>query len=264
MKEEDIPKTAFRTQDGHYEFLVMPFGLTNAPSTFQSLMNDVFRPYLRKLVLVFFDDILVFSPTMELHLSHFRTVLELLLHHQLYTKRSKCVFGCTEVEYLGHIISSQGVSANTKKIAAMLAWPTPTSIKALKGFLGLTGYYRKFIQNYGHIAAPLTALLKKNAFIWSIHAEEAFQQLKVAVNPPPVLALSDFNLPFTIECDASGFGLRAVLMQNHIPISYHSQLLKGRALQLSTYEKKLLALVTAVHKWRPYLLGRPFFIKTDQ
>lgn len=264
MKEEDIPKTDFRTHDGHYEFLVMPFGLTNAPSTFQSLMNDVFSPYLRRFVLVFFDDILVFSPTMELYLSHLQTVLELLLHHQLYAKRSKCVFGCTEVEYLGHIISSQGVSANPKKIAAMLAWPTPTSIKALKGFLGLTGYYRKFIQNYGHIAAPLTALLKKNAFIWSIHAEEAFQQLKVAVNPPPVLALPDFNLPFTIKCDASGFGLRAVLMQNHIPISYHSQLLKGRALQLSTYEKKLLALVTAVHKWRPYLLGRPFFIKTDQ
>ena len=173
---------------------------------------------------------------MELHLSHLWTILELLLHHQLYAKRSKCVFGCTKVEYLRHIIAGQGVSVDPK---------------ALKGFLGLTGYYRKFILNYGHIVAPLTALLKKNAFIWSIHAKEAFQQLKVAVSQPLVMALPNFNLPFTIECDASGFGLGAILMQNHKPISFHSQLLKGRALQLCTYKKELLALVIAVHKWRP-------------
>ena len=149
MKEENIPKTAFKTHDGHYKFLVMLFGLTNAPSTFQSLVNDVFRPYLRRFVLLFFDYILVFSPTLELHLQHLKIVLELLLQHQLYAKRSKCVFGCSEVKYLGHIISGQGVSTNLRKIATMVAWPSPTSIKALKGFLGLTNYYRKFIQNYG-------------------------------------------------------------------------------------------------------------------
>ena len=148
------------------------------------------------------------------------------------------------MEYLGHII--------------------PTFVKALKGFLGLTGYYRKFIRHSELIAAPLTALLKNNSFVWTHQAEAAFQQLKFIVSQPPVLALPDFSLPFTIECDASGVGLGAVLMQNQRPIAFHSQVLKGKALHLSTYEKELLALVTAVHKWRPYLLGRPFIIKTDQ
>ena len=147
-------KLLFRTHEGHYEFLVIPFGLTNAPSTFQTLINEVFRPYLRKFELVFSDDILVFSQNMDLHLQHLNTVLGLLLHHQLYAKRSKCVFGNLEVEYLGHIISSQVVSTNPKKTSTMIAWPSPTSIKALKGFLGLTGYYRKFIHNYGGIFAP--------------------------------------------------------------------------------------------------------------
>ena len=164
MKEEDISKIALKTHDGHYKFLVMPFGLTNAPSTFQSLMNDVFRPYLRRFTLVFFDDILVFSPTLELHLQHLRSVLELLQQHQLYAKKSKCAFGCSKVEYLRHIIFGQGVSIDPRKIAAMEAWLIPTSLKALKGVLGLTGYYKKFIKNYRQIATPLTALLRKNAF----------------------------------------------------------------------------------------------------
>ena len=168
------------------------------------------------------------------------------------------------MEYLGHIISGQGVSADPRKTTAVVTWPTLTSVKVLKGFLVLTGYYRKFIKNYGQIAAPLTALLRKNAFAWSDAADLAFHHLKAAVSQPPILALPNFNQHFIIECDAFGTGLGAVLMQNQRPIAFHSQTFKGKALQLSTYEKELLALATTVHKWQPYLLGRPFIIKTDQ
>ena len=172
---------------------------------------------------------------------------------------SKCVFGCNEVEYLGHLISGEGVRTDPKKIEAMQNWPTPISIKALRGFLGLIGYYRKFIRNYGVIAAPLTALLKKDSFHWF-----AFKALKQAVSNPQVLALPNFSVPFVIECDASGYGLGAILMQESRPLAYHSEALKGRCLHLSTYEKELLALVKVVKKWRPYLVGNPFFIRTDQ
>jgi hypothetical protein len=264
VAEVDIPKTTFRTHAGHYEFLVMPFGLTNAPSTFQSLMNHIFQPYLRRFILVFFDDILIYSKDLDSHLTHLTQTLDLLRQNQLFAKMSKCRFGCSEIEYLGHIVSALGVCADSGKIRAMVDWPFPKTLKALRGFLGLTRYYRKFIKGYGSIAAPITDMLKKNSFSWFEPAEAAFQALKEAVTHAPVLALPDFTQPFLIECDASGSGIGAVLMQGSRPIAFFSKALKGKALHMSTYEKELFSLVSAIQKWRPYLLGQSFVVKTDQ
>ncbi|XP_026435822.1 uncharacterized protein LOC113333611 [Papaver somniferum] len=201
----DIYKTAFRTHHGHYEFKVMPFGLTNAPATFQDLMNEVFASYIWKFVLVFFDDILL--------------------------------------EYLGHIITPSGVCADPTKIAAMHSWPLPTSIKELRGFLSLTGYYRKFVKNYGEICKPLTDLLRKNSFNWNAAATSAFEQLNLSMSTTPVLALPDFSKQFTVESDASETYLGVVLTQEGKQISFFISPLGPRVRALSTYEKEFLAIV---------------------
>lgn len=263
MRESDAHKTAFRTHNGHYEFLVMPFGLTNAPSTFQALMHEVFRPLLRKGVLVFFDDILVYSSTWDSHL-HLVTQVLLLQDHQPVINQKKSSFGMQSVEYLGHIISHHGVSMDPLKISAVQAWPTPKNTKGVRGFLGLMGYYRKFIPGYGKIARPLTDLTKKDGFRWGPEAQAAFELLKQTMTTAPFLTLPDFSKPFEIECDASGYGLGAVLMQSRKPIAYFSKALSDKNLSKSAYEKELMALVLAIQHWRPYLLGRTFTVFTDQ
>lgn len=182
--------------------------------------------------------------------------------HKLRVKIEKCEFGKKQVQYLGHLISDQGVAVDPTKIEARSSWPKPKNIRGLRGFLGLTGYYRKFIQDYGKIAAPLTNMLKKDSFEWSTSSEVAFQRLKSAMTKAPVLSLPDFSETFIVECDASGNGVGAVLLQQR-PIAFFSQALQGKNLLLSTYEREILALVLAVQKWRPYLLGRKFIVRTD-
>jgi hypothetical protein len=212
MHPEDVAKTVFRTHERLYEFLVMPFGLCNAPATFQALMNEVLGPFLRRFVLVFFDDILIYSASWSEHLWHVRAVLTLFRDHCLFVKRSKCSFGETSVAYLGHVISADGVAMDSSKVQAVLDCLWPRSVRALRGFLGLAGYYRKFIAEYGAIAAPLTALLKKDAFTWSDDAELAFTALKTALASSPVLAFPDFSKLFIVEFDASTHGFGAVLL----------------------------------------------------
>ncbi|XP_066323435.1 uncharacterized mitochondrial protein AtMg00860-like [Miscanthus floridulus] len=174
-------------------------------------MNEVLRPFLHRFVLVFFDDILIFSSSWAEHLQHIHIVLDALWGHRLHLKRSKCSFGASSVAYLGHVISAGGVAMDANKVAAVASWPTPRSARGLCGFLGLAGYYRKYIRDFSVIAAPLTHLLRKDAFAWSDEADMAFQALKRALSTCPILQMPDFTKQFTVDCDASSAGFGVVL-----------------------------------------------------
>ena len=174
-----MPKTTFRTMYGHYEFLAMSFGLTNAPAAFMDLMNQVFRPFLDRFVIVFIDDILVYSKSEDEHAKHLRFVLQTLRDHRLYAKFSKCEFWLEQVAFLGHVVSKDGIQVDPKKIEAVADWPRPTTVIEIRSFLGLAGYYRRFVKDFSKIAAPLTRLTQKNVkFVWTDKCEEHFQLLK--------------------------------------------------------------------------------------
>jgi hypothetical protein len=230
MKESDIHKTTFTTYFGNFKYLVMPFGLSNAPATFQALMNKIFALYMRKFVLVFFDDILIYSKSMEEeHVKQLATVLQVLRENKLTTKQSKCEFAVPQVEYLGHIISSSGVATNPSKIKYIQSWLVPKTVKQLRSFLGLTGYYIRFIKDYGLMCKPLHNLLKKDSFVWTSEHTVAFQSLKQKMRSAPVLALPNFELPFILEMDASALGIGVVVMQEGRPIAFYSQALGPKA-----------------------------------
>lgn len=241
----DTHKTTFRTCDGHYEFLVLPFRLTNAPSTFQSAMNDLLRPYLRKFVLVFFDDILIYNPSFEEHLIHLELILELLITNNFFAKFSKCDFAVTMVHYLGHLISEGVMQPDPEKIQAILNWPQPRSLSMLRGFLGLPGFYRKFIKGYTSLAAPLTDLLRGNTFTRTELATRAFTELKEQIANGPKLHLPDLTQPFQLETDASSTAIGAVLQQGGKPLAFFSKKLCPRRQQAAAYVRELFAITEA-------------------
>jgi hypothetical protein len=263
MREEDISKTNFRCHYDHYEFLVMPFGLTNAPTTFQSCMNHVFNKQLRKHLLVFFDDLLIYSKTWDEHLRHVDQILSIMEEQSLNAKESKCEFGMTEVLYLGHIIGAKGVQVHQEKIKAIMEWPTPKTLTELRGFPGMCMYYRKFVKGFSQLCAPLTDLTKKGAFKWDKEAQITMDKMKKVMSTCPVLALPDFSLPFTLECDAFGEGIGAVLMQKRYPLAYESQKLRGLELLYNIYDKEMLAIMYALAKFRQYHVGARFVVKSD-
>jgi hypothetical protein len=242
----------------------MAFGLTGAPATFQHAMNATLAPVLRKFALVFFDDILIYSKSYSEHLHHLETVLQILQRDKWQVKLSKCTFAQEQVHYLGHVISAAGVATDPAKIQSVESWPVPQNLKELRGFLGLTGYYRKFIKHYAIISQPLTHLLRKGVhFLWTGDTEVAFQTLKQALITAPVLALPDFTEQFIIETDACDVGIGAVLSQSGHPLAYVSRALGPRNKGLSVYEKEYLAILLAVQQWRPYLQAGEFIIRTD-
>jgi hypothetical protein len=214
IRPEDIPKTAFTTWYGLFEYLVMSFGLTNAPTHFTYLMNSVFMPELDKFVVVFIDDILVYSKNEEEHAQHLRIILTRFREHQLYAKFSKCAFWLEEIQFLGHILSAKGIAVDPIKVKDILEWKPPTTVHQVRSFLGLAGYYRRFILDFSKLVKPITSLLKNDTkFNWSSRCNEAFEQLKVLLTTAPLLAQPDIEKPFDVYCDASGSGLRCVLMK---------------------------------------------------
>ncbi|KAK1661708.1 hypothetical protein QYE76_049867 [Lolium multiflorum] len=221
IRATDIPKTAFTTRYGLYEYNVMSFGLTNAPAYFMNLMNKIFMNFLDKFVVVFIDDILIYSKSEEEHEQHLEVVLDTLREHQLYAKFSKCEFWLKEVGFLGHILSAGGIAVDPTKIKTVAEWKAPTTQTEVRAFLGLAGYYRRFVAGFSSIARPMTQLLKKDKkFEWTDKCEESFQQLKSRLTSAPILIMPDITKPFDVYCDASKIGLGCVLMQEGKVISY--------------------------------------------
>ncbi|WVZ89809.1 hypothetical protein U9M48_036168 [Paspalum notatum var. saurae] len=258
IREEDIPKTAFSTRYGLYEYLVMSFGLTNASAFFMYMMNSVFMNELDKFVVVFIDDILVYSKNEEEHEEHLRTVLTRLREHQLYAKFSK------EVSFLGYILSEKGVAVDPSKVEDVLNWKQPETVTEIRSFLGLVGYYRRFIKDFSKTGKPMTSLTMKNVkYPWDPKYEEAFTSLKKSLTSAPVLAQPGVTKPFDVYCDASGNGLGCVLMQEGRVIAYASRQLRKHEANYATHDLELAAVVHALKIWRHYLLGNTCHIYID-
>ena len=264
MKLGDEWKTAFKTKFGLYEWLVMPFGLTNAPSTFMRLMNEVLRAFIGKFVVVYFDDILIYSKSMDEHVDHMRAVFNALRDARLFGNLEKCTFCTDRVSFLGYVVTPQGIEVDQAKVEAIHGWPMPKTITQVRSFLGLAGFYRRFVKDFSTIAAPLNELTKKGVhFSWGKVQEHAFNVLKDKLTHAPLLQLPDFNKTFELECDASGIGLGGVLLQEGKPVAYFSEKLSGSVLNYSTYDKELYALVRTLETWQHYLWPKEFVIHSD-
>nr|GFA94300.1 putative reverse transcriptase domain-containing protein [Tanacetum cinerariifolium] len=259
VREEDTPKTAFRTRYGHYEFQVMPFGLTNAPAVFMDLMNRVCKPYLDKFVIVVINDILIYSKNKKKHEEHLTLILELLKKEELYAKFSKCEFWIPKVQFLGHVIDSKGIPVDPTKIESIKDWASPKTPMEIRQFLGLAGYYRRFIKSFSKIAKLMTKLTQKNGE----KEEAAFQLIKQKLCSSPILALPKGSKIFIVYCDASHKGLGAVLIQNEKVIAYASRQLKIHEKNYTTHDLELGAMVFAVKMWRHYLYGTRCIVFTD-
>ena len=242
IRNGDEWKTAFKTKDGLYEWLVMPFGLSNAPSTFMRFMNQVLKPFTGKFVVVYFDDILVYSKDKVAHVEHLRAVLQLLRQNQLYANAKKCRFMVDSLEFLGFVVSAKGVEVDPVKIEAITSWPNPKTLTEIRSFHGLATFYRRFIKNFSTITAPLTECLKGGRFTWNSEAEESFQVIKKMMTQAPILALPDFEKLFEVDCDASKIGIGAVLSQEGRPVAYFSEKLNGARQNYSTYDLEFMLL----------------------
>lgn len=254
IAEDDVPKTAFRTPQGLFEFKVLSFGLTNAPAAFQREMNRIFSHF--DFVLVYLDDILIFSRDAEQRAQHLEKVLELLGTEKLYAKMSKCSFFQPSVKFLGYVVSADGIHVNPGKVDAIANWPQPKTPTEVRSFLGLGNYCKRFVQGYTKLTDPLVHVTKKKVqFVWGRQQDKAFKALQDCLCYAPVLAMPELGAPYEVVCDASGFGLGAVLLQNQRPIAFHSYKLSEAEQRCPVGEQELLAVITALKQWRCYLEG---------
>ncbi|KAH0658259.1 hypothetical protein KY289_027007 [Solanum tuberosum] len=264
VRGADIPKTAFRTRYGHYECLVMSFSVTNALVAYLHLMNRVFRKYLDMFVIVFIDDILIYSRSESYQMDHLRVELQVLKDHQLFAKFSKCEFWLMFVAFLGHIMSSNGIKVDPKKMDSVKSCPKPLSPIDIRSFLGLAGYYRRFVEGFSSIASPLMALTQKKAkFVWSKACKKSFQELKDRLTSTPVLTLPEGTDGFVVYCDAYRVGLGCVLLQHGKVIAYASRQLKIHEKNYPTHDLELAAVVFSLKIWRHYLYGVHVHVFTD-
>jgi hypothetical protein len=270
VSPEDVPKTAFRTRFGHYEYLVMPFGLCNAPATFMQLMNDIFREHLDSFLVIYLDDLLIYSPDIKTHLDHLRIVLDVLRKHQLYAKLSKCEFLQDHVSFLGHVVSASGLRPDPEKTAVIRDWTPPKNVKELQSFLGLANFYRRFAKDFAKLTVPLTDLLAKDKpFDWTDAQDTSFTAIKNLLTDDITLKFPDPNKPFSVTTDASDFAVGAVLAQydpatkEHRPVAFESRKLRPAEINYPTHDRELLAIIHALKTWRVYLDGNHFDIYTD-
>jgi hypothetical protein len=225
----------------------MPFGLTNAPSTFMRLMNHVLRVFIGKFVIIYFDDILIYSKEIDEHISHLRQVFNVLRKESLYANLKSCDFCMDMIVFLGYVVSAKGIEMDEAKVKAIQEWPTPKSKTKVRSFHGLASFYRRFVKDFNTVAFPLTETVKKVVgFKWGEEQENAFSLLKSKLISAPLLSLPDFNKAFEVECDASGIGIGTILMQEKQPIAYFSEKLNGATLNYLTYDKELYTVVRAL------------------
>jgi hypothetical protein len=263
IRPGDEWKTAFKTRDGLFEWLVMPFGLTNAPSTFMRVMNQALKPFIGKFVVVYFDDILIYSRDYDEHVDHLRQVLFTLRFDRFFLHLKKCAFAQSSIVFLGFIVSAQGISVDPSKVRAVTDWPSPSNVHEVLSFHGLASFYRRFIKNFSSITAPITECTKNGPFQWTPVAQRAFDTVKKKLTEAPVLRLPNFEHPFEVACDASHVGIGGVLSQQGHPIAFYSEKLNDTRRRYSTYDLEFYALVQSLKHWRHYLIHREFVLYTD-
>jgi hypothetical protein len=265
MREGDEWKTAFKTNEGLYEWLVMPFGLTNMPSTFMRLMNEVLREFIEKFFIVYLDDILIFSKTKEEHLKHLATVMKKLQLEKLLINIKKSSFMKTEIIYMGFVISTNELRMDPDKVEVIKNWPSPRNVFELRSFHGLASFYRKLIRNFSGVSATMMNTVKKRhkSFHWTEETEKSFKLLKRKITEQLILVFPDFQKTFQVKCDASGFAIGAVLSQEDRSIAYFSEKLNEVKLKYSMYDKEFYVIIQALKKWRHYLISKEFVLYSD-